>query len=127
MEKTPGQFVLNTTCTKLPNELCRQSCGHQEEVEECHEKKITSVVEVPEEVCNINPLKTCRDATKLVPKLEPTKECTIVPMEKCELKFSKPNTSQKYLVTKWCRETLQAKNSSLDSRPQFYLEEMYIT
>ena len=31
--------------------------------EECHDKVIVSVVEVPEEVCDLNPVKTCRFAT----------------------------------------------------------------
>ena len=127
MERTPGDFVQNTTCQKLPTEKCPAGCVQQGGVDECHEKTVTTSVEVPEEVCNINPLKTCREATKLVPKLEPTQECTVVPREKCQLKFSKPNSSQSFLVTKWCRDASNFKNDTLGLRTQFYLEEMFIT
>jgi hypothetical protein len=33
--------------------------------EECHDKVFVSVVDVPEEVCDLNPVKSCRFATKL--------------------------------------------------------------
>ena len=70
--------------------------------EECNDKTIVSVVEVPEEVCDLNPVKTCRFATKLVPHLSPVHECTRVPKELCVLKFSPPRQVQKPLLTKWC-------------------------
>ena len=35
------------------------------------------------EICDLNPQKTCRFVTKLVPKLEPVRECTVVPKETC--------------------------------------------
>ena len=127
MERTPGKFVMDTNCEKLPVEMCGQGCVSEEGVEECHDTVVTSVVDVPEEVCDINPLKTCREATKLVPKLEPSQECTVVPKERCELKFSKPNTSKKFLVTKWCRNLSHSNTSILDMKSQFYLEEMFIT
>ena len=47
--------------------------------EECHEKQEPSIIEVPEETCDLNPMKTCRFATKLVPKLDPVRECSQVP------------------------------------------------
>ena len=47
--------------------------------EECHDKQISSFAEVPEESCDLNPMKTCKFATKLVPKLSPVEECTLVP------------------------------------------------
>ena len=37
------------------------------------------------EICDLNPQKTCRFVTKLVPKLEPVRECTVVPKETCRL------------------------------------------
>ena len=70
--------------------------------EECHDKVIVSVIEVPEEVCDLNPVKTCRFSTKLVPHLSPVHECTRVPKELCVLKFSPPRQVQKPLLTKWC-------------------------
>ena len=57
---------------------------------------------MPEEVCDLNPQKTCRLVTKLVPRLKPTHQCTIVPQELCQLKFSTPQQVKKPLLTKWC-------------------------
>ena len=57
--------------------------------EKCHDKIIVSVIDVPEEVCDLNPVKSCRFATKLVPHLSPTHECTVVITEVFVLKFSK--------------------------------------
>ena len=102
LEKSPGKFVADTACEKLPTELCGAGCSYEEGPEECHDKVITTVTDVPEEVCDLNPQKTCHYATKLVPKLKPTHECTIVPKETCTLKFSAPRQVQKPLVTKWC-------------------------
>ena len=47
--------------------------------EECHDKEESSIIEVPEESCDLNPMKTCRFATKLVPKLDAVQECSLVP------------------------------------------------
>ena len=74
----------------------------EEGKEECHEKVVASLVDVPQEVCDLNPVKTCRFATKLVPHLSPTHQCTIVPREVCVLKFSTPREVRKPLLTKWC-------------------------
>ena len=90
VEKQPGKFVADTKCEKLPTELCGAGCTYEEGPKECHDKVVTSLVDHPEEVCDLNPQKTCRFVTKLVPKLKPTHECTIVPKETCILKFSQP-------------------------------------
>jgi hypothetical protein len=42
---------------------------------------VTSVVDVPEEVCDLNPTKLCRFTTRLVPSLTPDEQCTVVPKE----------------------------------------------
>merc|ERR1711976_168626 len=71
-------------------------CTHKN-TEQCHDKVLTSLVDVPEEICDLNPQKTCRFITKLVPKLSPKHECTIVPQEVCNLKFSTPKQVPKPL------------------------------
>ena len=96
VEKQPGKFVGDTSCEKLPVEICGAGCVLEEGEEECHDKVLVSLVDVPEEVCDLNPQKTCRYVTKLVPSLSPEHQCTIVPKETCILKFSQPeqvNTS----------------------------------
>ena len=70
--------------------------------EECHNKDIDSLIDVPEEICDLNPQKTCRLATKLVPRLKPKHECTIIPQEVCNLKFTSPRTEKKPLKSEWC-------------------------
>ena len=102
IEKQPGKFVGDTSCEKLPVEICGAGCTYEEGAEECHDKTIASLVEVPEEVCDLNPQKTCRFTTKLVPKLMPEHQCTIVPKETCNLKFSQPKQVPKPLLTRWC-------------------------
>jgi hypothetical protein len=60
VEKQPGKFVGDTGCEKLPVEICGAGCTFEEGPEECHDKTTASVVDVPEEVCDLNPQKTCR-------------------------------------------------------------------
>merc|ERR1711862_368211 len=81
VEKQPGKFVGDTACEKLPVEICGAGCVTEEGPEECHDKVITTLIDVPEEVCDLNPQKTCKFQTKLVPKLKPAHECTIIPRE----------------------------------------------
>ena len=75
--------------------------------EECHDKVIASLVDVPEEACDLNPQNTCRFVTKLVPRLSPKHECTIVPKETCNLKFTQPKQVPKPLETRWCLDPAQ--------------------
>merc|ERR1719275_187511 len=108
VEKSPGKFVGDTGCEKLPVEICGAGCTFEEGPEECHEKVIASLVDVPEEQCDLNPQKTCRLQTKLVPKLQPKHECTMVPREVCVLKFTQPKLVPKPLMTKWCLDPTPA-------------------
>jgi len=115
VEKQPGKFVGDTSCEKLPVEICGAGCTLEEGEEECHDKVIASLVDVPEEVCDLNPQKTCRYVTKLVPSLSPEHQCTIVPKETCVLKFSQPELVPEPLLTKWCLDpTEPAPGESYD-------------
>jgi hypothetical protein len=109
IEKQPGKFVGDTHCEKLPVEICGAGCVTEEGAEECHDKVITSLVDVPEETCDLNPQQTCRFQTKLVPKLKPVAECTTIPQEVCNLKFSQPQEVDKPLKTKWCLDPTPAE------------------
>ena len=102
IEKQPGKFVGDTFCEKLPVEVCGAGCVTEEGPEECHDKTITNLVDVPEEVCDLNPQKSCRLQTKLVPALVPKHECTIIPQEVCNLRYTNPKLQDKPLLTKWC-------------------------
>merc|ERR1712038_491165 len=115
VEKQPGKFVGDTKCEKLPIEICGAGCVTEEGPEECHDKTITSLVDVPEEVCDLNPQKICKFQTKLVPKLKPAHECTIIPREVCNLKFTQPQQVDKPLKTRWCLDaTPSAPGESYD-------------
>merc|ERR1711981_1008324 len=92
----------DTGCEKLPIEICGAGCVTEEGPEECHDKEIDTLVDVPEEVCDLNPQKTCRFQTKLVPKLKPTHECTVIPQEICQLKFDSAREEVKPFMSKWC-------------------------
>ena len=102
-----GKFVGDSRCEKLPILICGKGCTTKKGPEECHSKDIDTVVDVPEEVCDLNPQKTCRYATKLVPKLKPKHQCTTIPQEVCHLKFSSPQKDQKPLRSEWCLDERQ--------------------
>ena len=57
----------------------------------------------------MNPQQTCRFQTKLVPKLHPVAECTTIPKEVCNLKFSQPQEVDKPLKTRWCLDPTPAE------------------
>ena len=102
----------DTSCEKLPVEICGAGCVVEEGPEECHEKQIDSLVDVPEEMCDLNPQKTCRLVTKLVPSLDPKRECTTVPKETCNLRFSQPSLQNKPLRTEWCLDETEGESQS---------------
>jgi len=108
IEQSPGKFVGDTKCEKLPVEICGAGCVFEEGPEECHDKVVATLVDVPEESCDLNPQKTCRFVTRLVPKLKPEEECTIVPKETCTLKFTPPKQVPKPLQTRWCLDPTPA-------------------
>ena len=83
-----GKFVGDTKCEKLPVEICGAGCVTTTGPEKCHDKTVTSLIDVPEEVCDLSPQKICKFQTKLVPKLQPKHECTIIPKETCNLILS---------------------------------------
>jgi len=108
VEKQPGKFVGDTGCEKLPVEICGAGCVFAEGDQECHDKVLTSLVDVPEEHCDLNPQKICKFTTKLVPSLSPKHECTIVPKETCILKHSAPKPVSAPLLTRWCLDPTPA-------------------
>jgi len=69
---------------------------------ECFDKKQTVVQDAPKEQCSLEPQRTCKHVTKLVPKLEPTEECVDVPKEVCTRARTNPRKVKKPVVKKWC-------------------------
>merc|ERR1719397_1869422 len=65
-----------------PTELCAPvGCGFTEGEEECHDVVKTHIQEKPEEECTLEPVRTCKHITRLVPKLVEVQECVDVPKE----------------------------------------------
>ena len=131
LEQSPGKFVGDTSCEKLPVEVCGAGCVVEDGPEECHDKQIDTLVDVPEEVCDLNPQKTCRLVTKLVPSLDPKEECTTVPKETCNLRFSQPSLERKPLRTEWCLDeegetqaapaaAIQPRRTTTTPRPEVF-------
>ena len=60
---------------------------------ECSDKVKTIVVDKPVEECALEPVKSCSQVTKLVPKLVPLQECVDVPKEVCARSQTNPRSS----------------------------------
>ena len=60
------------------------------------------VVDNPIEECDMEPLRTCKHVTKLVPKLEAAQECVDVPKEICAKSKVNPRRVKKPSIQKWC-------------------------
>jgi len=101
--KQVKKYSPETECKKVPRELCGPSgCELVPGPEECFEKSETVVQEVPEETCNLEPQKSCKHVTKLVPFLKPAEECVDIPKEVCSRSRVNPRKVQKPVVKKWC-------------------------
>jgi len=101
--KTVLKYSPETDCRKVPRDLCGPSgCVLQPGPEECFDKKETVITEVPEETCNLEPQKSCKHVTKLVPLLKPAEECVDIPKEVCSRSRTNPRKIQKPVVKKWC-------------------------
>merc|ERR1712020_451794 len=102
-KKNVKKYTPITGCTKEPRELCAPAgCGFKQGAEECYDKTQTVVQDAPKEQCSLEPQRTCKHVTKLVPKLEPTEECVDVPKEVCTRSRTNPRKVKKPVVKKWC-------------------------
>ena len=74
--------------------------------------------DIPEEVCDLTPRKVCRPVTKLVPSLEPSRQCTSLPRVTCLMVPGQPRLVREPLKTEWClqpsREDIQPRDNSLN-------------
>merc|ERR1712066_568119 len=102
-KKNVQKFTPITGCTKEPRELCAPAgCGFTQGSETCYDKVQTVVQDAPKEQCSLEPQRTCKHVTKLVPKLTPTEECVDVPKEVCTRSRTNPRKVKKPVVKKWC-------------------------
>jgi len=102
-KKKVKKYTPETKCHKEPKQMCAaRGCGFSEGDIECHDKVKTVVVENPVETCEVEPVRTCRHVTKLVPKLVPVQECADVPKEICARSKTNPRKVKKPVIKKWC-------------------------
>jgi len=102
-KKNVKKYTPITGCTKEPRELCAPAgCGFSPGAPECYDKVQTVVSDSPKEQCSLEPQRTCKHVTKLVPKLTPTEECVDVPKEVCTRSRTNPRQVKKPVVKKWC-------------------------
>ena len=112
----PGKFVGDTKCEKLPLIICGKGCVIKQGPEECHDKQIDTLVDIPEETCDLNPMKICKPVTKLVPSLKPKEECATVLIEICNLDYSESKVKMVPLRTEWCMDEEEEVRSGYGNR-----------
>merc|ERR1711963_887496 len=79
-KKPVTKYTPITGCTKEPIELCAPAgCGFKPGQKKCYDKTQTVVQDAPKENCNLEPQRTCKHVTKLVPKLTPTESVLMSP------------------------------------------------
>merc|ERR1712179_875613 len=102
-KKAVKKYTPITGCTKEPSEICAPAgCKLEAGEEECYDKTQTIVQDAPKEQCSLEPQRTSKHVTKLVPKLEPKEECVDVPKEVCTRSRTNPRKVKKPVVKKWC-------------------------
>ena len=62
-----------------------------------------SVIDQPEEHCDLVPNSVCHHKTKLVPRLRPEPECVLVPQQVCDIKHVNTRVERVPYTTLWCQ------------------------
>jgi len=101
--RTGAGEVRDTECEQVPVEVCGAGCVTEPGPQQCTDQQVETLVQVPDEFCDIVPQQSCSQATKLVPRLRPKQECTAVPTEVCAMNYSRQKLVKKPLKTEWCR------------------------
>jgi len=101
--KTVYKKLPDTTCERVPFEACApDNCQFIPSEPICHNKTTDIAIDVPEEVCDLQPQKQCKQVYRLVPKLYPQEVCEDVPREVCYTTLKNPREVKTPLRTKWC-------------------------
>jgi len=116
VEKSPGKFVGDTSCEKIPVKLCGDAkCKMVEGPQECHDKVTASLVDQPEEHCDLTPQKSCRHKTSLIPRLKAVPECTLVPREVCHVKYVNSRIETVPFTSLWCQDEPQPPQPEVET------------
>ena len=70
----------------------------------CENQVKAVIVSKPKEECDLEPQKSCRFITKMVPHLLPTEECVQVPQEVCGVSKIKPVKKQRPAIQLYCTD-----------------------
>ena len=108
VSKTGNRMLGLTKCEKIPFELCGNGCRVVQKGEKCYNTEVDDVRNVPEEQCELNPRQSCQNVSKLVPKLKPVLECSLVPKEFCALKYGPPKKIKNKQKSIWCLDEAQS-------------------
>ncbi|CAB4054752.1 NOTCH4 [Lepeophtheirus salmonis] len=77
--QTVKKYSPETHCTKVPFELCGPAaCPTEPGPDVCISKEETFVVDQPQEECNLEPQKSCKLVTKLIPLLKAVENFPII-------------------------------------------------
>ena len=124
-----------TGCDKIPKLMCAPiGCGMREERHrirvdfranavtqgpvECREVPKTMVIDSPVEECEMNPIRSCKFVTRLVPKLAAKVTCIDVPKEICSKSKGKPRRVKKPVIKKWCFKPENKTESAVELEPE---------
>jgi len=88
--------------TTLVKDCEGEECGFSEGEEECFDKTQSVVQKAPKMKCSLEPAVTCKNVTKLIPKLGPTEECVMVSKKVCKEKKVNRRIVKKPVARKWC-------------------------
>jgi len=120
VERAPGQHVGDTRCEHIPVNYCtRENCRMVPGPQECHDKVSVSVIDQPEERCDLVPNSVCHHKTKLVPRLRPEPECVLVPQQVCDIKHVNTRVERVPYTTLWCQgdDDIETGSDSLAQPP----------
>ena len=78
-----------------------------------------SVIDQPEERCDLVPNSVCHHKTKLVPRLRPEPECVLVPQQVCDIKHVNTRVERVPYTTLWCQgdDDIETGSDSLAQPP----------
>ena len=78
---------------------------------------MASLLDQPEEHCELFPHKVCHHKTILVPRLKPAHECTVVPTEICHVKHINARLERVPFKSLWCQDNEEEVETFEDLKP----------
>merc|ERR1719500_829869 len=81
-------------CVTVQDRMCKEETTGYTTQEKCEDW--------PGEECTLEPVRTCKHITRLVPKLVEVQECVDVPKEICNRSKQNPRKVKKPIIKNWC-------------------------